>query len=951
MQMSTNIVKLDHFDGGSFKRWQKKMQFFIATLKVAYVLTKPYLDESEDETLAASRERLKFKNDDFICRRHILNAMSDPLFDVYQNYSTAKELWNALEERYFTEDATKPDDDDEEEYFDCEDNEEYFNHENDEEFTFMYLDENNTPIPADKALKNKDIHPIFPLFDQNLLSHEERKQLLPINPQVNKVFVESDQVALSSTSAYDRIESVAMGPYYKVGCSNSDGRDAFVFLKKPVRSAVEGSSLKGNGEKKESLKAEIGSFRTRGCIRSMGPFYQNEQIIVASPDGMYEKTFYESIEYEALLGWMTNDWLDGTCEIGKKSPGQPLKPPKAAVLLLHLPSRGILVYRSDGVIVRLPESKKRKLGDKGIECIFLGYAQNSKAYRFIVVEPNDLISVNTIIESRDARFDENRFKTIPKAHEISNETVSTEIPITTKGNNDDSFSDHQQVKPRRSTRQRRQRTFGPDFEMYLVEGDRKGLIREYPIIYNLDEDPQTYSEAMKSHDSSFWKEAVNDEMDSIIGNNTWILVDLPPGSKAIKSKWIFKRKLRVDGSIEKFKARLVAKGFTQREGLDYFDTYAPVARTTTIRILIALASINKLIIHQMDVKTAFLNGELEEEVYMEQPEGFVIQGQENKVCKLIKSLYGLKQAPKQWHQKFDQVILSNGFRINESDKCVYSRFVNGKGVIICLYVDDMLIFGTDLEQVQMTKKLLSENFDMKDLGEADVILGIKILRKENRLMLTQSHYIEKILKRFDSFNCLPVSTPFEVGSKLTYNTARILAQNKYAKVIGSLMYAMTCTRPDIAYVVGRLSRHTSSPGKEHWDAVNRVFKYLKKTMDYGLEYSGDPSVLEGYTDASWITDQEDYASTSGWIFTLGGGAVSWGSKKHSCLTDSTMAAEFVALASCCKEAEWLRDLLINIPLWPKPMLMIVNLHYQERTIKCTMVSPGILDLDTDKSIS
>ncbi|GKC44282.1 zinc finger, CCHC-type containing protein [Tanacetum coccineum] len=201
-------------------------------------------------------------------------------------------------------------------------------------------------------------------------------------------------------------------------------------------------------------------------------------------------------------------------------------------------------------IVRLPESKKRKLGDKGIECIFLGYAQNSKAYRFIVVEPNDLISVNTIIESRDARFDENRFKTIPKAHEISNETVSTEIPITTKGNNDDSFSDHQQVEPRRSTRQRRQRTFGPDFEMYLVEGDRKGLIREYPIIYNLDEDPQTYSEAIKSHDSSFWKEAVNDEMDSIIGNNTWILVDLPPGSKAIKSKWIFKRKLRVDGSIE-----------------------------------------------------------------------------------------------------------------------------------------------------------------------------------------------------------------------------------------------------------------------------------------------------------------------------------------------------------------------------------------------------------------
>nr|GEU66579.1 hypothetical protein [Tanacetum cinerariifolium] len=215
---------------------------------------------------------------------------------------------------------------------------------------------------------------------------------------------------------------------------------------------------------------------------------------------------------------------------------------------------------------------------------------------------------------------------------------------------------------------------------------------------------------------------------------------------------------------------------------------------------------------------------------------------------------------------------------------MYSRFVNGKGVIICLYVDDMLIFGTDLEQVQMTKKLLSKNFNMKDLGEADVILGIKILRKENRLMLTQSHYIKKILKSFDSFNCLLVSTPLKA--------------------------------------VGRLSRHTSSPGKERLDAINRVFKYLKKTIDYSLEYIGDPSVLESYTDASWINDQEDYASMRGWIFTFGGGAVSWGSKKQSCLTESTMAKEFVTLASCCKEAEWLRDLLINIPLWPKPMLPV-----------------------------
>ncbi|GJT99023.1 zinc finger, CCHC-type containing protein [Tanacetum coccineum] len=185
--------------------------------------------------------------------------------------------------------------------------------------------------------------------------------------------------------------------------------------------------------------------------------------------------------------------------------------------------------------------------------------------------------------------------------------------------------------------------------------------------------------------------------------------------------------MKVDGTIDKFKARLVIRGFRQKEGIDYFDTFAPVARTTTIRLLLTLAAIHNLVIHQMDVKTAFLNGDLEEEVYMKQPEGFVMPGNEHKVCKLVKLLYGLKQAPKQWHQKFDEVVLSSGFLLNQSDKSVYSKFDDFcKGVIICLYVDDMLIFGTDQNKVDKTKKFLSSRFSMKDMGEADVILGIKI---------------------------------------------------------------------------------------------------------------------------------------------------------------------------------------------------------------------------------
>jgi hypothetical protein len=184
-------------------------------------------------------------------------------------------------------------------------------------------------------------------------------------------------------------------------------------------------------------------------------------------------------------------------------------------------------------------------------------------------------------------------------------------------------------------------------------------------------------------------------MDSIISNRTWEITHLPTGSKPVGCKWIFRRKRRPDGTIEKYKARLVAKGFTQKKEEDYFDTCSLVARLPTIRVLLAPAAAYKLLVHQMDVKTTFLNGELEEEIYMQQPEGFVVKGQESKVCRLIKSLYGLKQAPRQWHERFNNTQTTVGFCVNEADKCVYYRFSESKGVILCLYVNDILIFGTE----------------------------------------------------------------------------------------------------------------------------------------------------------------------------------------------------------------------------------------------------------------
>nr|GEV23882.1 zinc finger, CCHC-type [Tanacetum cinerariifolium] len=319
-------------------------------------------------------------------------------------------------------------------------------------------------------------------------------------------------------------------------------------------------------------------------------------------------------------------------------------------------------------------------------------------------------------------------------------------------------------------------------------------------------DPRTYNEAMQSRDAAFWKE-----------------------------------KMKVDGTIDKFMARLIIQGFRQKEGIDYFDTYAPVAHITTIRLLLALAAIHNLVVHQMDAKTTLLNGDLDEEVYMKQPEGFVMSGNEHKVCKLVKSLYGLKQAPRQWHQKFDGVVLSSGFHLNQYDKCVYRKFDDsGKGVIICLYVDDMLIFGTDQNQVDKTKKFLSSRFSMIDMGETNVILGIKIKRENKGTVITQSHYIEKVLKKFNRKDCSPVSTPMDQVEKLKPNTRKPVDQLKYSRAIGCFM----------------------------------------------------------------------------------GGAISWASKKQTCITSSTMKSEFVALADAGKEAKWLRNLIHEISILPKPIAPI-----------------------------
>ena len=304
---------------------------------------------------------------------------------------------------------------------------------------------------------------------------------------------------------------------------------------------------------------------------------------------------------------------------------------------------------------------------------------------------------------------------------------------------------------------------------------------------------------------------------------------------------------------------------------------------------------------------------------MEQPEGFVLTGNENKVCKLVKSLYGLKQAPKQWHEKFNSTIMSFGFKHNTADKCIYMKFTKDYGVIVCLYVDDMLIFGTNMLGINETKKFMISKFKMKYLKVVDTILGIKVTKHEKGFILSQSHYIENILNKFQYLKIKEASTPCDLSKKLVKNNGRSIEQLSYASAIGSLMYAMHCTRPDIAHAVCKLSRFTSNPSTMHWEGIGRVLGYLKRTIRMNLSYTDFPVVLECYLDASWINVAGDSVATSGWIFTLASGAISWASKKQTCISHSTIEAEFIALASAGKEVEWLRNMLLEFKLWPQPM--------------------------------
>ena len=370
------------------------------------------------------------------------------------------------------------------------------------------------------------------------------------------------------------------------------------------------------------------------------------------------------------------------------------------------------------------------------------------------------------------------------------------------------------------------------------------------------------------------------EIEALEVNNTWSLVPLPPGKTAIGCKWVYRIKHLPDGSIERYKARLVAKGFTQKLGLDYSETFSPVAKSVSVRIVLSLAAVKGWVLHQMDVNNAFLHGDLVEDVYMSLPPGFHSKG-EGLVCKLNKSLYGLKQASRQWFAKFSSTILQMGFMQSKSD---YSMFIHSQGTsftVLLVYVDDILLTGNDANCVTALKKFLDDQFGLKDLGTLRYFLGLEVARTDAGISLTQRKYALEILQDTGFIGSKPVQFPMEQNLKLSKHEGALLEEpGMYRRLIGRLLY-LTLTRPDITYAVHRLSQFVSQPREPHLLAAHRVLQFIKAAPGKGIFFPSNTELhIKAFCDADWAGCPDTRRSLTGYAVYLGESLIAWRSKKQ-----------------------------------------------------------------------
>jgi hypothetical protein len=640
-----------------------------------------------------------------------------------------------------------------------------------------------------------------------------------------------------------------------------------------------------------------------------------------------EAYWYDALEYATLIHNVTP-----TRALGDLTPEEAWSGNKPNVSRLR-------VFGSQA-FVHVPEQFQGKLSARSLVCTFIGYAQKRKAYR-LVHRPT-----RRFLESRDVIFDEGGPVTqheritiepdgaVPGGADVQTDMQTPEgtdglaTPITTttpptQPNSSDSESETEiegilAAPPPTVTSRPKRNARAPtrdDDPRYSVSSysSRKRTAEHATVAQDVTmSDPRTYAQAMARPDAAEWELACDDERRAFERMGVYEVVPRPKGRKVVGSKWVFRIKRGPDGAIQKYKARLVAQGFTQVENIDYDETFAPVAKFASLRSILALAAEEDLEVHQMDVKSAYLNGILKQEIFMEAPPGFDVP--EGMVLRLIKAVYGTKQGGRVWYDDIRTTLQKMGYTRTDADHAVFIHMRNGARSIIALYVDDITMVSKNLETINQDKEALKKYYEMTDLGEIAWILGIRVTRDRNAgwIALSQEKFIVETLERFGKGEVRPISTPALANEHLKKLTTSEIDVKSYQSAVGALMYPMLGTRPDLAYTVAVLGRHAATPGADHQRALDRTFRYLRATSNRQLVFQrGTPSgtILHGFVDADWASDVNDRKSTSGFVFMLGGAAISWSSKKQAAVALSSTEAEYLAGAHAAKEAVWLRRLL------------------------------------------
>ena len=598
------------------------------------------------------------------------------------------------------------------------------------------------------------------------------------------------------------------------------------------------------------------------------------------------------------------------------------------------------IWGSDAYGLVHPETRKgKKLAERAKKGIFVGYG-NSLSH-FKLYHPSD----HKFTFYRDVNFNE--------------EVTAAAVPVLASGKEDEEEAEKSVPREKRRGRQKGSRNFEkykdqplrrskrnatvststtavpddedasssaseideqkePDDDISASEKEDDGdfedcMFTALSAAAETDDIPRNYKEAVSGAEKEHWLKAMKSEMESHNKNKTWTLVPRPRARKVIKSRWVFSVKRKPDGSLIKYKARQVAKGFSQTEGVDYSEVFASVARASSIRTVLSLSAALNMQMMQFDVCTAFLYGDLEEEIYMEQPDGWT--DGTDKVCALKKGLYGLKQASRQWNVKFSNFLSRCGLKQSRADPCVFTAGDLSVEMMLCLYVDDGLICCKTDDQMNLLIRALKKEFDITT-GPVSCFIGMEIDQRADSIAIHQSGYIRKMLTRYGMADCKPAPTPAEPTAKLRKQTglarekeAEPMAGIPYREAIGSLMYASVISRPDIAFIVSKLAKFVDCPRAEHWTAAKRVFRYLKGTLDQKITYKRGCSVLTGFSDADWAGDLDSRRSTTGFVFMLNGGPVSWQSKTQQSVALSTLEAEYMAMSETTKECIWLRALI------------------------------------------